>query len=218
VISGFILLAAAALLTRGLIRGSLAVVAPVTASYGAIAALLATASGEHLDGKAIAGIGLTVLGVCLVSVPPGERGELRGHLRASGIGWALGAALCYGVGFWMQGEFAVPALGPFVPVWLSYVIVVVTVPLLRRPLKLSLAPPGRTQLPSVLGAGLFSAAAYLALALGLTTTHVAIVVVISTLASAVTVLLSKLLDSAPVARHQWAAIGAIVCGLALLKG
>jgi drug/metabolite transporter (DMT)-like permease len=215
--SGFILLAAAALLTQGLTRGTLAVVAPVTASYGAIAALLAAASGERLAGKAIAGICVTVLGVCLVSVPKGERGELRRHLHASGFGWGIAAALCYGVGFWMQGEFAVPALGPVLPVWLSYVIVVGTVPLLRRPLKLSLAPPSRAQLPAVLGAGLFSAAAYLALTLGLTTSHVAIVVVISTLASAVTVLLSRLLDGAAVAGHQWAAIGAIVCGLILIK-
>jgi multidrug transporter EmrE-like cation transporter len=37
------------------------------------------------------------------------------------------------------------------------------------------------------------------------------------LASAVTVLLARLLDDAPVAKHQWFAIAVIVAGLILIK-
>jgi drug/metabolite transporter (DMT)-like permease len=217
VASGFILFAAAASLTQGLTRGTLAVVAPVTASYGAIAAVLSAAAGEHLSGRAIAGIAVTVTGVCMVSVPAHGLSELKAHLHRSGFGWALAAALCYGVGFWMQGTFAVPALGAFIPVWVSYLIVVATVPLLRRPLRLRLALPNRSQMPSVLGTGVFSGIAYVALTLGLATRRVAIVVVLSTLASAVTVLLSRFLDRAVIALHQWIAMVVIIGGLILIK-
>jgi drug/metabolite transporter (DMT)-like permease len=217
VASGFILLAAAAALTQGLTRGTLAVVAPVAASYGAIAAILSAASGEPLSGQAAAGIAVTMTGVCLVSFPAGGLRELKSHLHASGFGWALTAALCYGVGFWMQGAFAVPALGAFIPVWVSYLIVVATVPLLRRPLGLRLTLPNRSQMPAVAGTGLFSAAAYFSLTLGLSTHRVAIVVVLSTLASAVTVLMSRFIDRAVIAVHQWAAMAVIIGGLILIK-
>jgi drug/metabolite transporter (DMT)-like permease len=215
--ASFILLAAAALLTQGLSHGTLAVVAPVAASYGAIGAILAAAAGEHLSGPAIAGIVVTMIGVCLVSFPRGGVRELKTHMHESGFGWALAAAACYGVGFWIQGTLAVPVLGAFIPVWLSYLVVVVTVPLLCRPLGLRLAPPSRAQMPVVVGAGLASAAAYGALTLGLATHHVAVVVVLSTLASAVTVLMSRLLDRATVAPHQWAAMAIIIGGLILIK-
>jgi drug/metabolite transporter (DMT)-like permease len=215
--SGFILLAAAASLTQGLTRGTLAVVAPVTASYGAITALLSAAGGEQLTHHAILGIALTVIGVCLVSVPAGGRGQFRAHLHSSGFAWAAGAAVCYGVGFWLQGAFAVPALGAIIPAWLSYAIVVATIPLLRRTLKVTLTPPSRGQWAPVLATGLFSAAAYVALTIGLATSRVAIVVVLSTLASAVTVLMSRVFDRAPIAKHQWAAMVVIICGLILIR-
>jgi|HubBroStandDraft_1064217.scaffolds.fasta_scaffold211927_1 drug/metabolite transporter (DMT)-like permease len=213
--SGFILLAAAASLTQGLTRGTLAVVAPVTASYGAITALLSAAGGEQLTHHAILGIALTVIGVCLVSVPAG--GQFRAHLHSSGFAWAAGASVCYGVGFWLQGAFAVPALGALIPAWLSYAIVVATIPLLRRTLKVTLTPPSRDQWAPVLATGLFSAAAYVALTIGLATSRVAIVVVLSTLASAVTVLMSRVFDRAPIAKHQWAAMVVIICGLILIR-
>lgn len=215
--SGLILLAAATLLTRGLMHGALAVVAPVAASYGAIAALLSLASGEHLAAKSSIGILVTVAGVCVVSIPPGGGREIRRHLRSSGFGWAAGAALCYGVGFWLQGTFAVPTLGAFIPVWLSYGIVVTVIPMLKPVIGMELAPPRRAQAVPVLAAGLFSAAAYAALTAGQATGHVAIVIVLSTLASAVTVLMSRLIDRAVVAAHQWLAIGLILCGLMLIK-
>jgi drug/metabolite transporter (DMT)-like permease len=218
VASGIILLVAAALLTRGLTHGTLAVVAPVAASYGAIGAVLSFASGEHLSHKAAFGVFVTAGGVCLVSIPAGGRRQFREHLHSSGFGWAAGAALCYGVGFWLQGAFAVPALGAFIPVWLSYGIVVAAIPMLKPVLGVTLAPPRREQAGPVLATGLFSAAAYAALTVGQSTGQVAVVIVLSTLASAVTVLLSRLIDRAAIATHQWLAIGVIVCGLILIKG
>jgi len=215
--AGLILFAAALLLTRGLTRGTLAVVAPVTAAYGAIAALLSAASGERLSLRGGVGILLTACGVCLVSIPADGRRAFRSHLHASGFGWAAGAAVCYGVGFWLQGVFAVPALGPFIPVWLSYGLAVVSSALLMPVLGLRLALPRRQEWGPVLGTGLFSAAANAALTIGQSTGRIAVVVVVSTLASAVTVLLSRLVDRATIAVHQWLAMGVIIAGLILIK-
>ena len=215
--AGLVLFAAAALLTRGLTCGTLAVVAPVTASYGAIAALLSAATGERLSLRAGVGILVTACGVCLVSIPAGGRRMFRSHLRASGFGWAAGAAVCYAVGFWLQGVFAVPALGPFIPVWLSYGLAVVTTAILIPVFGVRLTPPRRQEWGPVLGAGLFSAAANAALTSGQSTGRVAVVVVLSTLASAVTVLLSRFRDGASIAVHQWLAMGVIIGGLMLIK-
>jgi drug/metabolite transporter (DMT)-like permease len=215
--AGLILFAAGVLLTRGLTRGTLAVVAPVTASYGAIAALLSAATGERLTLKVGVGILVTACGVCLVSIPAGARREFRSHLHASGFGWAAGAAVCYGVGFWLQGVFAVPTLGPFVPVWLAYGLAVVTTAMLMPVLGVRLALPRGQEWGPVLGAGLFSAAANAALTMGQSTGRVAIVVVLSTLASAVTVLLSRFRDRATLVLHQWLGMGVIIAGLILIK-
>ena len=215
--AGLFLFAAAGLLTRGLTRGTLAVVAPVTASYGAIAALLSAATGERLTLRVGCGILVTACGVCLVSIPTGGLRAFRSQLQASGFGWAAGAAVCYGVGFWLQGVFAVPALGPFIPVWLSYGLAVVSTAILIPVLGASLAPPRRREWGPVLGTGLFSAAGNAALTLGQSTGRVAIVVVLSTLTSAVTVLLSRLVDRAAIAVHQWLAMGVIIAGLILIK-
>lgn len=217
VASAVILLVSAAVLTRGLMTGNLTVVAPVAASYGAITAVLSAAAGEHLAAKAVIGLAVTVFGVCLVSIPPGVHKQFKEHMHSSGLGWALGAAAGYGIGFWLQGAFAVPVLGAFLPVWISYAIAILLVALLSRPLRISLAVPDRAGLPPVLAAGAFSVAAYVALTLGLATGHVAVVVVLSTLASAVTVLLARALSDAQVAKHQWLAIALIIVGLILIK-
>jgi drug/metabolite transporter (DMT)-like permease len=217
--SGVILLLSAAALTRGLMGGTLAVVAPVAASYGAITALLSAAAGERLSGKAVLGIGVTVIGVCVVSIPAEARTQgFKEHARASGLGWGIAAALGYGVGFWLQGAYAVPSLGPFLPAWLTYAIAVGLIALLHRPFGISMRFPLRNQLAPVVATGFFSVAAFLALTLGLVTGRVAIVVVLSTLASAVTVLMARVIDKARVARHQWLAIAAIIGGLMLIKG
>jgi drug/metabolite transporter (DMT)-like permease len=217
VASATILLASAASLTRGLMTGDMVVVAPVASSYGAITAALSAAAGEKLSGNVIAGIAVTVLGVCMVSIPRGARGRLKAHLHSSGFGWALAAAVGYGVGFWLQGTFAVPMLGAFIPVWVAYAVAIILVAVLGRPWQLSLAVPDRIALVPVLATGACSVVGYVTLSLGLATGRVAIVVVLSTLASAVTVLMARLLDDSRVAKHQWFAIAVIVVGLVLIK-
>jgi drug/metabolite transporter (DMT)-like permease len=121
-LSALLLFVAVTLLTVGLVRGNLAVVAPVTATYGAVTTALAVLGGEPLNVTVANGLLLTIGGVCLLSVPANAGSPVKTHLQASGFGWAIGAALCYGIGLWMQGQFAVPAMGPLLPVWLCFAV------------------------------------------------------------------------------------------------
>ena len=123
VAAAFVTLGATASLFHGLAVGRLSVVSPVSASYGAVTAILAIVSGEALTPGAAAGVALTICGVALASsasggvrgTPPGPGTRGAGN---AGLGWALLAALNFGVGSWLLGVFAVPALGRAMPVWI----------------------------------------------------------------------------------------------------
>jgi drug/metabolite transporter (DMT)-like permease len=75
----------------------------------------------------------------------------------------------------------------------------------------------RTALAPVLATGAFSVVAYTALTQGLLTGQAAIVVVLSTLSSAVTVLMARLIGNTHVAKHQWLVMSVIIVGVALIK-
>ncbi|HZS59457.1 MAG TPA: DMT family transporter, partial [Gemmatimonadaceae bacterium] len=58
---------------------------------------------------------------------------------------------------------------------------------------------------------------YIAYSSGLSTGHIAIVTVLSSLASGVTVLLARVVLSERLTRRQWAGVGAILLGVAMLR-
>jgi drug/metabolite transporter (DMT)-like permease len=205
-------------LFRALAIGTLGIVSPVTSSYGAITAVLAAASGEMLGAATIVGILLSVAGVALASRParkPARGPQLVDPIR--GIGWALVASCGYGVGSWLQGRFAVPTLGAFVPVWLYYAMGVVVLAAGAGKARQSLRLPPLRDWPAVFGAGLFSTVAYTAFAIGLASGRIAEVTVLSTLASGVAAVLGFALLSERLARHQWAGVLAILAGIALIN-
>jgi drug/metabolite transporter (DMT)-like permease len=214
--SGLIVLLATACLFRGLAHGTLAVVAPVTASYGAVTALLSAVAGERLSTLTASGIAVTILGVGLASMP--RRAPGASTPAGSGILWALAASLCYGVGLWLQGTFAVPVLGAVPTVCFYYVTNVAALGLSSWLMKRSLEPPPLPLLSKVFAVGVLGACGYAALVLGFATGQVAVVTVLSTLASLVTVLCARLLAAEPVAPHQWVGALAVVGGLALING
>jgi len=213
--SALVLMAGTVFLFRGLMVGTLAVVAPVCASYGAITAALSSVTGERLAGRAVTGLVVTILGVCVVSIP--ARAPLGAKPESSGIGWALGAALGFGVGFWWQGTYAVPVLGAFIPVWIYYAGGVCLLVLLSRPVGVRLVVPQGGALALVLATGGLGVVGFIALTLGFGTGEVGIVTVLSSLASAVTVLLARLANKSRISIHQWLALAAIIVGLVLIK-
>ncbi len=66
-------------------------------------------------------------------------------------------------------------------------------------------------------AAAFSVFAFVVLNTGLSTGRVAIVIVLSSLSTAVTVILARVLNRDPMAWHQWVAIASVIAGLSLLR-
>ena len=68
----------------------------------------------------------------------------------------------------------------------------------------------------MLGIGLLGSASFIAFSVGLGTGQVAVVTVLSSLSTAVTVLLARVVIGERVLSRQWVGIGTIVLGLALI--
>jgi uncharacterized membrane protein len=212
--SGVLLLTAVLLFTQGLIKGSIAVVVPVMASYGAVTTLLASLSGEQFTQRTALGIALTIAGAAGSAVPPAG---IRFVAQTSGLPWACGAALAYGTGFWLQGS-AVPIMGPLLPIWTVYVTGLVVMVVLHMARLIDLSPPRSYSLMiPALAAAVLGVVAFMALNAGLSSGRVAVVVVLSSLSTAVTVVLARLLNHARMAWHQWLAIALVLIGLSLVK-
>lgn len=213
--SGFALLAAVLLFTKGLVAGNIAVVVPITATYGAVTTLLSVAMGERFSRLSVFGVGLIIGGACLVAMHSPVQ---RLSWRTSGVHWALAASLAYGIGFWLQGAYAVPALGAVLPVWVVYVVGAVAMLTLQLFGRVHLSVPARVSfmLPTLM-AGTLSIVGFVALTEGLRTKHLALVVALSSLTSAVTVLLARAFNSLRLGWHQWFAMGLICAGLVLVR-
>jgi drug/metabolite transporter (DMT)-like permease len=212
--SGILLLAAVVTFTQGLIVGQIAVVVPIMASYGAVTTVLSLAAGEHMTARTGAGIALTICGACGAGMP-----VLRGTspLRQSGAAWATAAALAYGVGFWLQAA-VVPVMGPLLPVWAVYASGILVMAILHAVRVIDLRPPRDLSLvvPS-LAAAVLGTLAFVALMLGVAAGQPAVVIVISSLASAVTVILGRLVSKASMAWHQWLAMALVLIGLSVMR-
>src|SRR5262249_13768514 len=103
--------------------GKLAVVAPISASYPALTVILSTLSGERFSVYRALGIVAAFAGVLLVAAgeaPEPGRPAAGGNpaLRRSGILCAAGAALGFGVLFWLLGTRIIPRTGAIATVWM----------------------------------------------------------------------------------------------------
>lgn len=201
--------AATLVLYHGLKVGQVSVVAPITATFGAVTAVLSLATGERLAALALGGVALVVLGSALLSAQR-RTGEDK---RELGVKWALIASLAYGVQFWLQGRFAIPHLGGVLPVWIYYLVsttlLLIAVPIRRQ----SLAIPIKGAM-WVTGTGVIAVSGFLAVAIGLTTGQIAIVTVLASLQSGVTVLLACAHHRERLGLHQWAGLAMTLIGLA----
>jgi drug/metabolite transporter (DMT)-like permease len=204
-------------LYRGLQVGRVGLVSPIAGAYGAVTAGLSLMSGEAIGSFAIAAIIVIVLGCLLVSVPtPSHRilTESSSGDRAGAL-WATLACIGYGAQFWIQGRFAVPLLGPVIPVWIYYLfstLVLAVAAAVRRP-SLALSQVAGI---CVFGTGAVAVTGFLTLSAGLATGRIAIVTVLSCLQSAITVGLACAFLGERLSKHQWIGVGAIAVGLALL--
>jgi drug/metabolite transporter (DMT)-like permease len=206
-------LVAMAALLKALAIGKASVVAPIVSLYGAVTTILSLATGQSITHFAIVGLALCVAGASLASILKSADGKPE---SPASIGFALVSATMFGLGFWLQGAFAVKSLGVVSALWIYYLTAVVILFMtLARARNLS-APPGSIVL-LILSISVISLVGFFSLAYGSTTGHVAIVTVLSSLASGVTALLGFFVRGERPSALQWVGIATIIVGVVMLR-
>ncbi len=225
--------------------GVMSIVAPVSSAYPALTVALAIASGERITALRGAGLAVTLVGVILaattftpsaagpvaaspvnespvnanpVKESPGKETATKENAHLSkGVGWALLAALGFGVLFWFLGFYVVPAVGPTISVWVIRLTSFSVLALAAIPARQSLKLPGGSVWWLLAAVGFLDTAAFVANNAGLHTGQVSVVSVLASLYGAVTVLLAWIFLREKLERTQWLGIVLIFLGIVLVS-
>lgn len=216
-------------------HGTMSIVGPVSSSYPALTVALSLLSGERIHAVRAAGLAVTLLGVILAATSfaqsksrPTEKNPQhrdanavhattsRAHL-STGVGWAICAALGFGVLFWFLGFHVVPAVGSAVSVWVMRLTALVALSLAAAPTGQTLKLPRGSVWWLLLAVGILDTAAFLANNAGLSTGQVSVVSVLASLYGAVTVLLAWIFLRERLERSQWLGIVLIFIGIILVS-
>lgn len=212
-------------LYRAFAIGKMALVTPIAASYPGLTVILALASGEHLKTSSAVGIPIIFAGIMLTVIPvaraaahTAEAATRAGvHHDHAGVGWALGAALSFGVAFWVLGFHVTPTLGGVAPIWIIRLAgAALILGLAARRSSPRVLPPGSIARPLVLSAVL-DTTGFVASTLGLATGHISVVTVLTSLFGVVIILLSWVLLKERLHVPQWCGVALIFAGVALVS-
>jgi drug/metabolite transporter (DMT)-like permease len=219
-LAGFFNAVASLALYRAFEIGKMAVVAPLSASYPALTLLISWLGGDHLAFMRVAGIMLTLLGVLVVAGGehvPGEKAGQPITKNTRGMGWAIVAAIGFGLLFWLLGTRIIPRVGATQTVWvIRLTITVLTTAILflaKQPMRL----PRCEVRWMVLGMGFFDSGAFVLSNRGMLMEQVAVISVLGSLYGAVTVGLAAIFLREHVSRWQWGGIATIFAGIYLLS-
>ena len=219
--------------------GVVSIMSPVVASYAVVTVILSFLSGESVSQLHAIGMSVVLVGIIFAviviprmsrmsSMPGISRQKVESHTETRerqpflkrlprGLLIALGAAIGYGVTFWILGFRVTPYLGGIAPVWLirlsTPIMLIIAAPLLRQGVAI---PRGRVWWTLAI-AGTLDTIAYVAYTVGVTVAQVAVLSVLASLYSAVTVLLAALFLHERLHWNQWVGIGAILVGVGLIN-
>jgi len=215
--------------------GVMSIVAPVSSAYPALTVALAIASGERITALRGAGLAVTLVGVILAattftsaaastlnetaakeSATKETAAKETAHL-SKGVGWAILAALGFGVLFWFLGFYVVPAVGPTISVWVIRLTSFSVLALAAIPTRQSLKLPIGSVWWLLAAVGFLDTAAFVANNAGLHTGQVSVVSVLASLYGAVTVLLAWIFLREKLERSQWFGIVLIFAGIVLVS-
>ncbi|CAI0870193.1 carboxylate/amino acid/amine transporter [Serratia proteamaculans] len=202
-------------LSQAFAIGKAAMVAPLVTSYGAVTTLLSWISGERLGALTLIGLALCLMGVMLTAVSLGRQPD-RSPSSLPAIAFALLAAFCYGVGFWLQGQYTLPVLGPSVSLWLGYAVGLTALLVLNADRRALVARPGWRQGGLLLVASLLNLGGFSAFAVGAGSGSLAIVTVLSTLSGGIAALLAALLLRERLSPLQWLGVLTVLAGALVL--
>jgi len=215
--------------------GVMSIVAPVSSAYPALTVALAIASGERITALRGAGLAVTLVGVILAattftsaaastlnetaakeSATKETAAKETAHL-SKGVGWAILAALGFGVLFWFLGFYVVPAVGPTISVWVIRLTSFSVLAIAAIPARQSLNLPRGSVWWLLAAVGFLDTAAFVANNAGLHTGQVSVVSVLASLYGAVTVLLAWIFLREKLERSQWFGIVLIFVGIVLVS-
>ena len=222
VIGGVVSVFASFALFNAFEHGVLMIVSPIASSYGALTVLLSLLSGETLSAARALGVALSILGVILASIeltPGAERqmATISRYRLPPGVGMAIGAAVLFGIAFWLLGFYVVPALGPVLPVVVTRAIGVVVMLGVALASRQSAAPPARRAVLLIVVIALLDTLAFAANNLGMESEQVSVVAVLSSMFAAVTVLLAWIFLHERIRWGQWLGLGLILAGILLVS-
>jgi drug/metabolite transporter (DMT)-like permease len=209
-------------LLRGLVTGNLSVVTPLASLAGGFVAVIVVLQGESLQPLAALGLPLAVAGGLMASVERAPRDEMRGphdampparHTRATaGAGWALLSSALFAVTVLLFAQatalhpVALAAYGR-----LGTMVVLVPAALLLAGVRLPRPLARRSA-----GAGLFDAAAFVALAAAISLGPVAIASVMVSQGGTMAALLGLVFLRERLSRVQLAGVALTCAAVALL--
>jgi drug/metabolite transporter (DMT)-like permease len=215
--------------------GVMSIVAPVSSAYPALTVALAIASGERITALRGAGLAVTLVGVILAATtfapsaaspanasPANESAVKEGSAKetahlSKGVGWAILAALGFGVLFWFLGFYVVPAVGPTISVWVIRLTSFSVLAIAAIPARQSLNLPRGSVWWLLAAVGFLDTAAFVANNAGLHTGQVSVVSVLASLYGAVTVVLAWIFLREKLERTQWLGIILIFAGIVLVS-
>jgi drug/metabolite transporter (DMT)-like permease len=218
--AGLLNISASISLYRAFSVGKLALVTPVAASYPALTVVLAFVSGERLKSAAAIGILIVLAGVMLTVIPDTSvavRADLIEGRSERGLGWALAAALGFGVMFWLLGFHVTPVLGGSLPVWIMRLMgacLVVVLPF--RPGSAPVIPRGKVWW-MLSAAALLDTTAFVSNTTGLAIGPVSVVTVLASLFGPVAVLMAWIILGERLSRRQWIGVSLIFVGVGLVS-
>ncbi len=208
------------LLYRALTVGTLAVVSPIAASFAVVTTLLALATGERPTPLALSGIVLVMGGVIVVSRAPSTGvAALRapGFVLGQGVLAASGAALSYGIFFWLLRPVTT-TMGIAWPIFVGRILTLGAALAFKvtRPSGPSRPLPSWLWGAVVLATGL-DTVAFLSYNFGISTAYVSVVAALASIFSAVTVLMAWVLLHERLASSQWVGVVAVLAGVLLVS-
>ena len=175
-------------LYRGLSIGSMAIVAPISATGVILPVIVSLAGGDSPTLLQKLGMAVAIIGAVLASREKNNNGN--GSRLATGVGLAAGSAVAAGI-FFVVMDVASEA-DPYWAAFLmrfSYFSLLIIIFLLRRPA----VRTGKIHMPAMIVLGICDALAGFAYALATTRGMLGLVAVVGALYPAVTVLLSMLI-------------------------
>lgn len=201
------------LLYRALAVGTVSIVAPLGASFAVVTAALAVLGGERPGPATLLGLAVVIGGVIVVTRAPSVPGEVA---STAGAPAAIGAALAYGVFFYLLGPVTAE-MGIAWPVLIGRVMTLCVALVMLLAQRCPLPAPSRRLVGTAMLATTLDTLGFLSFNSGLATAYVSVVTALASIFSAVTVLLAWALLRERLALSQWAGVGAVLLGVLLVS-